>query len=58
MKVGDLVRERRKKIHDTRRQMMGVVVDFDCQGDPIVSDMKGIIGAHWGHKLEVVNEGR
>ncbi len=55
MKVGDLVREKKRRYSD-RRPMWGIVVGFDCQDDPYVRDMRGTVEAHWTHKLEVVGK--
>ena len=60
MKVGDLVREKKRKFHGTRSPMMGIVVGFDNVGSPIVVDNETGDKDAWYYmqKLEVISEGR
>ena len=53
MKVGDLV----KWTEFRGEYLVGLIVGFDDENDPIVRDCKsGVIIAHWRKSLEVVSE--
>ena len=53
MKVGDLVKWTALR----GEELVGIIVGFDDENDPIVRDCKSsVIIAHWRDKLEVVSE--
>ena len=55
MKVGDLVKWTELYGED----LVGLIVGFDKEDDPIVKDCKsGVIIAHWRKSLEVLSESR
>ena len=55
MKVGDLVKWTALRGED----LVGLIVGFDKENDPMVRDCKsGVIIAHWRKSLEVLNESR
>jgi|5B_taG_2_1085324.scaffolds.fasta_scaffold173364_1 hypothetical protein len=54
MKVGDIV-----KHSSLGREVIGIVVKFDEDGDPVVLDFKTkVASANWRSKVEVINESR
>ena len=55
MKVGDLVE---CKTNWREGANIGVIIRFDEAGDPVIADNKGIVAAHWIHRVEVINESR
>ena len=53
MKVGDLVKF--KGLRNT--PLLGIIVGFDKDGDPIVSSCKNrTTTPHWQHQIEVISE--
>ena len=53
MKVGDLVKF--KGLRNT--PLLGIIVDFDKDGDPIVRSCKSkVCTPHWRNQIEVISE--
>ncbi len=54
MKVGDIV-----KHSSLGREVIGIIVKFDEDDDPVVLDFKTkVVSANWRSKVEVINESR